>query len=318
MEGHTGSFQKENFLTKAILMNLREGVRDHARHECQGCRIGHPSQKHHDMCLWTTAEEWINDYKYHEPALECLNNYNVIEDLDEILWEHMMGSQRKSIDAIHLLTPELTIDTYKNWQYFKKNQRDMTDQRKTFWAKKLLESYKETDQSTTQEEKPTEDTTKAYIVNTDLSDDPGEHWVAVYFRDNRVIYFDSYGMSPDKDYILPFIKRNSSGWIQNTEMLQDPWSKTCGMWCIYIIHQLKRGHDLKTAIHKELKGPGEDLSQNDRDIDVWFRTNYERLIKKDTIGMTAPDILFKQRIQTCKCLHKTHCLSKKYPMYKLM
>ena len=71
--------------------------------------------------------------------------------------------------------------------------------------------------------------TKAYIVNTDLSDDPGEHWVAVYFRDNRVIYFDSYGMSPDKDYILPFIKRNSSGWIQNTEMLQDPWSKTCGM-----------------------------------------------------------------------------------------
>ena len=52
--------------------------------------------------------------------------------------------------------------------------------------------------------------TKAYIVNTDLSDDPGEHWVAVYFRDNRVIYFDSYGMSPDKDYILP----NSSREIQ--------------------------------------------------------------------------------------------------------
>ena len=65
-----------------------------------------------------------------------------------------MGSKRKSIDAIHLLTPELTIDTYKNWQYFKKNQRDMTDQWKTFWAKKLLESYQETDQeSTAQEEK---------------------------------------------------------------------------------------------------------------------------------------------------------------------
>ena len=56
-------------------------------------------------------------------------------------------------------------------------------------------------------------------------------------------------------------------------MLQDPWSKTCGIWCIYIIHQLNRGHDLKTAIHKELKGTGEDLSQNDRDIDVFFRTN---------------------------------------------
>ena len=83
--------------------------------------------------------------------------------------------------------------------------------------------------------------TKAYIVNTDLSDDPGEHWVAVYFRENRVIYFYSYGMPPDIDYILPFIKRNSSGWIQNSEMLQDPWSKTCEMWCIYIINQLNRG-----------------------------------------------------------------------------
>ena len=68
----------------------------------------------------------------------------------------MMGSKRKSIDAIHQLTPEETIDTYKNWQYFKKNQRDMTDQWKTFWAKKLLESYQETDQeSTTQEENET-------------------------------------------------------------------------------------------------------------------------------------------------------------------
>ena len=138
--------------------------------------------------------------------------------------------------------------------------------------------------------------TKAYMVNTDLSDDSGEDWVAVYFRDNRVIYFDPYGMSPDKDYILPFIKRKSSGWIQKKEMLQDPWSKTCGMCCIYVIHQLNRGHDLETAIYKELKGTGEDLSQNDRDNDMLFTKNYERLIKKDTMCMTASDILFKQRI----------------------
>ena len=90
-EGHAGSFQKENFHTKAILMNLREGVRDHARHKCQGCRIDNPSQKHHDVYLWTTAEEWINDYKFHESALECLDIYNVIEYHGEILWEYMMG-----------------------------------------------------------------------------------------------------------------------------------------------------------------------------------------------------------------------------------
>lgn len=152
VEGHEVSFKKEKFLTEAILKNLREGVRDHVRHECQGCRTDHPSQKHHHMCLWTTSEEWINDYKYHEPALECLNIYDVIEDFDEIIWEYMMGTRRKLTDAIHLLTPEVTIETYKNWQYFKKNQRDMTDQWKTFWAKKLLESYQETNQEPTAEE----------------------------------------------------------------------------------------------------------------------------------------------------------------------
>ena len=43
---------------------------------------------------------------------------------------------------------------------------------------------------------------------------------------------------------------------------------------------------------------------------MWFRTNYERLIKKDTMCMTAPAILFKQRIHTCKCLHKTQSFQK--------
>ena len=79
-----------------------------------------------------------------------------------------------------------------------------------------------------------------------------------------------------------------------------------------------RGHDLKTAIHKELKGTGEDLSQNDRDIDMWFRKNYGTFIKDSTMCKTIPDILLKQRVQTCRCLHKTHCLSKQYPMYRLL
>ena len=39
---------------------------------------------------------------------------------------------------------------------------------------------------------------KAYIVNTDISTDPGEHWVAIYFRRDQVIYFHSYGRPPEK------------------------------------------------------------------------------------------------------------------------
>lgn len=161
---------------------------------------------------------------------------------------------------------------------------------------------------------------KAYIINTDNSTDPGEHWVAVYFRGDQAIFFDSYGFPPEEDYILPFIQRNARRWIQNTEPLQSPWSKTCGMWCIYIIHQLNKGLDLKKAIHEELYGTGEDLYQNDRDIEMWFSLNYARLIlsKSGGIPMTPPDFLFKHRVQVCKCLRYTHCLSQKYPMYLML
>ena len=95
-------------------MYLKEGVRDYVRHECQGCRIDHPNQKYHDMRLWsrTTAEEWVTDYKYHEPALECLNIFDVLGNFDDLMWEHMMGSKRMSLEAVNLLTPEITFETY--------------------------------------------------------------------------------------------------------------------------------------------------------------------------------------------------------------
>ena len=92
---------------------------------------------------------------------------------------------------------------------------------------------------------------------------PGEHWVAIYFRRDQVIYFDSYGRPPEEQYVLPFIERNSTRWVHNTKCLQSPWSKVCGMWCIYIIHQLNKGLDLNTAIHQELYGTGDDLYQNE-------------------------------------------------------
>lgn len=162
---------------------------------------------------------------------------------------------------------------------------------------------------------------RAYIVNTDYSHGPGEHWVAIYFRkNNNAIYFDSYGMPPDPEYVLPFIQRNSRHWIANEEVLQSPWSTTCGMWCIYIIHQLNKGLDLKDAIHQELRGTGEDIYQNDRDIEMWFSLNYARTILNPygMLQIPPPDFLFKHRIQYCQCLRNNNYLLNKYPVYKLL
>ena len=44
-------------------------------------------------------------------------------------------------------------------------------------------------------EKPT--FPSAYVINSDPSTEPGEHWIAVYFdKHGRGKYFDSYGLPP--------------------------------------------------------------------------------------------------------------------------
>ena len=58
----------------AMLKNLRIAVSEYAQHEREGC-----SQKHHMLCLGA-GDDSIRDLNYHEPALECLNIYNVLKD----------------------------------------------------------------------------------------------------------------------------------------------------------------------------------------------------------------------------------------------
>ena len=44
--------------------------------------MNHPSQKYHDICIWTSPREWIEDYGCHDPAFEGLNIYDVMEDFE--------------------------------------------------------------------------------------------------------------------------------------------------------------------------------------------------------------------------------------------
>ena len=100
-------------------------VGDCAKHECHRRRMSHPSQKYHDICLWTSPIEWIEDYGYHDLALEGLNIYDVMEDFDNRIWNYLYGDNwRHPMDfttGINHLMPEETQEAHKNWQFFKKN-----------------------------------------------------------------------------------------------------------------------------------------------------------------------------------------------------
>ena len=108
----------KTLLKQTILTCLKMAVGYCAKHESQGCRIDHSSQKYHDMCLWTSPKEWIEDYVYHNLALEVLNIYDVMEYFDNRIWNYLYGDKWRHLmyftTGINNLTPEENQEAYKN------------------------------------------------------------------------------------------------------------------------------------------------------------------------------------------------------------
>ena len=75
------------------------------------------------------------------------------------------------------------------------------------------------------------------IVNTDPSDRPGQHWIAISINNvGRGYYFDSFGFPPLVENIYKFINlKSTKGWSYNKKQIQDIKATTCGKYCILFI-----------------------------------------------------------------------------------
>lgn len=86
-----------------------------------------------------------------------------------------------------------------------------------------------------------------FIINLDPHTLPGSHWIAIFFNDNgRVYFFDSYGRKPRNKNILNFMKRNAKMIFYNKVCVQDFYSVSCGLFCLYFlfcsVRNLKLNH----------------------------------------------------------------------------
>ena len=115
---------------------------------------------------------------------------------------------------------------------------------------------------------------KAFIVNTDPSDKPGEHWLGVWFNNEESVeFYDSYAMPPhyySKD-IQQFVRR---------PILQDiPWalqeydSSTCGDYALYFLMMRAKGYYIPT-IMKQFKR--HDYVNNDLKVVRHIKTFIKR------------------------------------------
>ena len=84
---------------------------------------------------------------------------------------------------------------------------------------------------------------QGFIVNTDDSTKKGSHWVAMYFtQDGKAEFFDSYGQDPDfySQGFETFLQNNSMTFAWTKRVLQSPWSRVCGHYCLfYALHRCR-------------------------------------------------------------------------------
>jgi len=81
----------------------------------------------------------------------------------------------------------------------------------------------------------------SFIANTDNSDAPGQHWVAIFIDEEGFgEYFDSYGLPPMHQEFIDFLN-NLKGWFYSSKQLQCLTCVTCGHYCVAYIKMRSSG-----------------------------------------------------------------------------
>ena len=71
---------------------------------------------------------------------------------------------------------------------------------------------------------------------------PGSHWVSLAVKNNKVAYFDSFGVEHISKEVKNFIKNKDVK--TNLFRIQDYNSVTCGFFCILFIEFMIKGKTL--------------------------------------------------------------------------
>ena len=113
-----------------------------------------------------------------------------------------------------------------------------------------------------------------YVINSDPSNEPGEHWIAVYFdKRGGGEYFDSYGLAPAFVGLESYMDTYSlAGWIYKRKTLQALFSNVCGHYCVYYI----LFHCCGVLLHVIVSDFTSNLTENDRSISHFIRELSQR------------------------------------------
>ena len=106
----------------------------------------------------------------------------------------------------------------------------------------------------------------AYVINLDEYKNTGTHWVSLFVKTNKVIYFDSFGIEHISKEIDKFIGNNNIE--SNMFRIQAYDSIMCGYFCIEFINYMLKGKTLLD--YTNLFSPN-DFKNNDQVIKRIFK-----------------------------------------------
>ena len=108
----------------------------------------------------------------------------------------------------------------------------------------------------------------SYVVSTNPSTAPGEHWVVMFFNNQRSAeFFDSYGLHPIVYVLTDFLDSHSSSLTYNSKTLQSLISEVCGHYTVYYILFYSRGCSLSAI----LTHFSSNVSLNDKTIERFIQ-----------------------------------------------
>lgn len=92
---------------------------------------------------------------------------------------------------------------------------------------------------------------RLFICNTDPSNLPGEHWIAIYVDANthRGEYFDSFGRKPSANF-ANYMTKHCSSWSFNKKQLQSVISTFCGYYTCFFCMFRCRGFSLNNVVNR--------------------------------------------------------------------
>ena len=106
----------------------------------------------------------------------------------------------------------------------------------------------------------------AYVINLDVYENTGTHWIALFIKANEVIYFGSFGTEHIPKEINKFIGNKKIK--ANIFRIQAYDSIMCGYFCIEFINYMLKG---KTLLDYTNLFSRNDFKKNNRVIKRIFK-----------------------------------------------